>query len=436
MGTKNRQRRAQKHRARRNSSTGRPSGARAGSTRDGVDSVLFELACSAEHGAPGQFEDEFDAMWLVTQDRDQRVFGNALMALLIRSTRAAWEAGWQPADLARVTARRRGARGPVEGVTRWAIAEEARASGIAGMAVPDAWSAQLAQLAAGAVSPPRWSSPDEAAAGVQVLGLLTHLPGLPFLMPPPSQWGRERPARARPEEMPGVDGRMLAKVRALLAKAESTDFEEEAESLTAKAQELMARYSIDQAMVAGVAAGETPIGRRFGVDDSYADPKSLLLSKVADANRCQAIWMPELGFSTVFGYAADVDNVELLFTSLLVQATRAMTTRGSVKDRSGRSRTRSYRQSFLVSFAIRIGERLRAATARATEEAGEVHGPEVLPVLAGRRAEVDDAVAAVFPTLRSSPSRASNWEGWVAGRVAADQAHLGPERTLLDGLAV
>ena len=137
----------------------------------------------------------------------------------------------------------------------------------------------------------------------------------------------------------------------------------------------------------------------------------------------------------MFGYAHDLDNVELLFTSLLLQATRAMTVRGSVRDRSGRSRTRSYRQSFLVSFATRIGERLRAATARATEEAGVVHGSEMLPVLAGRRAEVDDAVAAVFPRLRSTQSRASNYEGWVAGRVAADQAHLGPERTLLDEVA-
>ena len=43
------------------------------------------------------------------------------------------------------------------------------------------------------------------------------------------------PDSARPDE------KVLGRVRALLAKAESTTFPEEAEALTAKAQELMAR---------------------------------------------------------------------------------------------------------------------------------------------------------------------------------------------------
>ena len=48
-----------------------------------------------------------------------------------------------------------------------------------------------------------------------------------------------------------VDAGVLAKVRALLAKAESTTFEAEAEALTAKAHQLMVRHTIDEALVAG-----------------------------------------------------------------------------------------------------------------------------------------------------------------------------------------
>ena len=68
---------------------------------------------------------------------------------------------------------------------------------------------------------------------------------------------------------------------------------------------------------------------------------------------------------TVVAHADDLDAIDMLFTSLLVQATRAMLAKGPHEDRFGRSRTRSFRQSFLVAFAGRIHERLVAATAAA-----------------------------------------------------------------------
>jgi hypothetical protein len=46
-------------------------------------------------------------------------------------------------------------------------------------------------------------------------------------------------------------------------------------------------------------------------------------------------------------------------------------------------------------------------------------------------------VAAAYPELVFTRTRAvSNWDGWVAGRVAADQALLGSEQQLLPGVAV
>jgi hypothetical protein len=229
---------------------------------------------------------------------------------------------------------------------------------------------------------------------------------------------------------------VLEKVRALLAKAESTEFDEEADALTAKAQELMARYAIDQAMVASTETDERPGGRRIGVDDPYAQGKANLVAEIASANRCQTVWMSRYGFSTVVGYASDVEIVEVLYTSLLVQATRAMTASGAVRDSAGRSRTRSFRQSFILSFAARIGERLRAATRVATDEASDVHGSTLLPVLAGRSAAVNDVFEEIFPDLISVSSRISNVAGWRAGRVAADLADLGPDQQVLPGVAV
>lgn len=250
---------------------------------------------------------------------------------------------------------------------------------------------------------------DSLPVALEVLGLLLSLPALPRMGAPPARWPQNT--------------RVLEKVRALLAKAESTTFPEEAEALSAKAQELMARHAIDSAMVAA-GAGDGPTGMRLPVDDPYAGAKSILLSEVAAANRCRAVWSKGLGFSTVLGFDADLQFVDVLYTSLLVQATSAMVAAGSQVDWSGRSRTRSFRQAFLLAYATRIGQRLREAEAASRAAAAEEYGEAMLPVLADRSAAVRAAEAAAFPHLVSRSVSVSNADGWAAGRAAADLASL------------
>jgi hypothetical protein len=223
------------------------------------------------------------------------------------------------------------------------------------------------------------------------------------------------------------DGRVLARVRALLAKAESTEFPEEAEALSAKAQELISRHAIDRAAVAGAEEAVAVLGRRIAVDNPYPQAKSVLLGTVAAANRCQAVRSVELGFSTVFGTADDLAVVELLYTSLLAQATAAVLAAGSA-DR--RRRLPSFRESFLAAYAVRIGERLRETADAAVGDGVARHGDRLLPVLARRSDAVDAAVAAAFPHTTPSPLRASNHTGWAAGLAAAEFARLGPEHLL------
>jgi hypothetical protein len=91
------------------------------------------------------------------------------------------------------------------------------------------------------------------------------------------------------------------------------------------------------------------------------------------------------------------------------------------------ARERSFRQSFLVAFAGRIGERLREAAALAVDDARSRHGDEVLPVLANSEAAAESARSEAFPRLRTQRISTSNYQGWVAGQAAADRARLGPE---------
>ena len=227
----------------------------------------------------------------------------------------------------------------------------------------------------------------------------------------------------------GADPGVLHKVRSLLAKAESTTFPEEAEALTAKAQELMDRHAIDRAVLAASAPGHhgTPEGRDLTIEAPYASEKFHLLSEVATANRCRAVYAAWNGVATVVGFPEDQETVELLYTSLLVQATTAML---AGADHQPARRTRRYRHAFLVAFAARIGERLRAADEAVTAEADRAHQGAVLPVLASRAEEVEDELTRRFPHVRRRRVSISDPAGWRAGTVAAERARLGGERPL------
>lgn len=255
----------------------------------------------------------------------------------------------------------------------------------------------------------RW--PEDMRNAVEVIALLLDVPPVPKV----GAVGGSAAAS-------GIDERMLEKVRALLAKAESTEFPDEAEALTAKAQELMSRYAIDAALLEQSASKVT--SRRIVVEDPYARPKFLLLSSVAQANRCAAVWLKGFGTATVVGFASHLDACELLYTSLLLQADASLMAAGRDARTGVPSRTRAFRQSFLVAFAVRIGERLADAAAQAEAAAVRDHGDAVLPVLVRRSAEVDEAVEQAFPRLRGLRVSMSDYDGAVAGRIAADHAQL------------
>jgi hypothetical protein len=290
------------------------------------------------------------------------------------------------------------------------------------------WAAQLDDVPdADETAPPRTDRFSHATAVLELYRLLVRLPGLePLEAGEPSRPGREN----RPES------RALARIRALLAKAEATGYPEEAEALSAKAQELMARHSVDEALLAAHAPSpDTPGACRIGVEPPYEQAKAVLLDAVADANHCKAVWNESFGFSTVVGFEADLEAVELLYTSLLVQAEAAMTKAEAGQRAGGRKRTKTFRQSFLAAYAHRAGTRLRAAaeaaTGAATQEAADA---DLLPVLASREVAVTDRVERMFPETTTTRLRgAGDAAGWTEGTRAADAARVGHHRPLKRG---
>lgn len=319
-----------------------------------------------------------------------------------------WTRGWTPRDLVEV-ARRRLGPAAVPLVSDLVAADAARRPGTFSTAGVDAtrwWDTTLPLVTAWRGV--RGLAPDEVLDRVvRLVGLVRGLPSLPV------------PSAPEPDGAAGVDPKVLARVRGLLAKAESTTFAEEAEALSAKAQELMARHALAAAVVEtrGGAPSATAV-RRLWLDAPYTSAKSSLVHQVAGANRCRAVGLAALDLVTLVGHPTDLDTVELLVTSLLVQAGRAMAAS------SGGSRTRSFRHAFLLSYATRIGERLREAGAAAEEAARAEAGDALLPVLAARGEEVERTVAELFPRLVTKRFSMGNPAGWRAGREAADGASL------------
>ena len=221
-----------------------------------------------------------------------------------------------------------------------------------------------------------------------------------------------------------MEDALLERIRALLAKAESSDYPAEAESFTEKAHELMAAHAIDQLALEHDTA-DGPEIRELLIEAPYVRAKYSLLAAVAGAHRCQVVLQTHTGRAHLAGYGRDLEGVELLYTSLLLQAVQFMQREGSRQDYDGRNRTRSFRRAFLLGFAARIGARLRESTAHALDAAAHDQGQDLLPVLVAREEEIDSLVRARFPFLRNMRSETTNGAGLSAGRSAADTATLG-----------
>lgn len=429
-----RQRKQQQRDARRAASP--PSGARS-SVPAAEDQDLVQLLISAGRAhASGDSDAAANcALALLTGPVfTQEQVQQATVAVVADGLLHCWRRGWQPIDLHQITrrslAREHGAllvHVHAEAMRDYAVAT-----------VDERWQQQLREL--GAVV--YWPSASNALEAWQqaereeglgrkgkgpgdAIGAVTTALELFALL---STLGRIEPllvlpGQARPGAGPRlpVDQKALSRVRALLAKAESTEFDEEAEALSSKAQELMTRYSIERIVVEANDQQLDPASaRRIWLDAPYTGAKALLVHAVSQANRCAAVWSGDLGFVTVIGEERDLAATELLATSLLVQASRAMLH----APRQDPTRQRSFRQSFLVAYATRIGERLEVAKDRVTEDVQRVTGADLVPVLAAHDERVTAARDTLFPRTSAQRVSVSNGEGYEAGRAAADRAVL------------
>src|SRR5699024_11415674 len=106
-----------------------------------------------------------------------------------------------------------------------------------------------------------------------VLELLENMPELQIFLPLP---GTARTVSSADASQ--ADAATLAKIRNLLARAEATEFPEEAEALSGRAQQMMARHSIDHAAREADTGTTSQVnGRRPTVTTPYDKTKATLI---------------------------------------------------------------------------------------------------------------------------------------------------------------
>jgi hypothetical protein len=231
------------------------------------------------------------------------------------------------------------------------------------------------------------------------------------------------------------------KVRKLLVKAEDpATTPEEAESCTAKAQQLMTKYAIDLAMVADPATSDRLVERGWVIDGPYAAHKVSIINAVARANDCRAIYAElQAGrkWIDIVGFAGDVDWVQTLSRSLEVQLAGALAT--AVRAKPAGVHGRTFSVAFVQGFAVEISARLHRARRAAVAEADaerrdaadrllqeEPSAPSAALVLVAKAERVEEEFMVRHPTARTvhRQVRLRSWSGYGPGRAAGRQASL------------
>jgi hypothetical protein len=226
-------------------------------------------------------------------------------------------------------------------------------------------------------------------------------------------------------------GRLLDRVRKLLAKAEAEGVTvAEAQALTAKAAELMAKYGIDRALLAATRPEtDRPGDRIVEIYNPWGRVQAHLLCGLAAALRCQCILLPAGDGQRVhvFGYASDIERADVLYTSVLIQMWHGLV---AAEVPAGADSVRAWRRSWLLGFTTAVIAKVRAAEQRAEQAASAVPDGEssrAALVLADRSLVIRQNVAHAYPRTRTARVTYTG-TGYGAGYDQGKRADIGTGR--------
>lgn len=232
------------------------------------------------------------------------------------------------------------------------------------------------------------------------------------------------------------------KIEALLAKAQDpAATPEEAETYTAKAEELMVKWGISDAILdskrkAQRKSGEKIVATKLRFHGSFVRGEIRLGFAVGEGLGSVRVFKsnaPGEGtmviYLTLVGFESDVARAVTLLESLRVQANLARTAWWNGKpeeERKSYAANEAYlaKRQFIITFAQTVKARLTATREQAVEQASKDKSTAL--VLVGRNEKLNDHMEANYQ-LKATKSRLNGGtaEAAAAGREAGKRANLG-----------
>ncbi|MCE5291663.1 MAG: DUF2786 domain-containing protein [Nocardiaceae bacterium] len=236
--------------------------------------------------------------------------------------------------------------------------------------------------------------------------------------------------------------KLLTRIAGLLRQAEGTDNPHEAEAFMTAAQRLATQSSIDLAVARAHKANKSrpsgPVHRIIPIGEpgkrglrTYV----LLFARIAQANDVRCDVAHNSTSVHAFGFEPDVDTVQALYSSLVIQMVRA----SDFYIKSGTYRAAGVaavtaRLNFQTAYAQRIGQRLADAKAATESEAVRLSEPGTALALRNKELELKDY-------YRTESQARGTWRGGrtgaeysasarQAGDHAAQRAKLGADTEL------
>jgi pyruvate/2-oxoglutarate dehydrogenase complex dihydrolipoamide acyltransferase (E2) component len=194
---------------------------------------------------------------------------------------------------------------------------------------------------------------------------------------------------------------MLEKIRKILAQAEGTDNEHEADAFLKKAQKLAHQHAIDLEKVRQSSTGQRTLPERriVHIGERGKQGNALLVSLVWAIGKANDVTVEAASNSTyavLYGFPSDIEVVETIYTHLSLQMVQAATDylkTGVYKNEFNQNTWkpidgRTARKSFYQAFVARIHKRLTEANQEAEQETADT-GTSTALVLVKKRDEVE-----------------------------------------------
>lgn len=220
-------------------------------------------------------------------------------------------------------------------------------------------------------------------------------------------------------------------IRKLLQRAEGAaklGNQAEADTYNEKAAELIAKYGVDQALLAAEGKIEDPIlSRHVTLDDDWTADRRGLIFAIVRALKAKAVYNQKLKPGTyqsyttivhVFAHQSDLERIlflyELLAPQMIVGAAAARAPYGE--------NARSYRKSWMNGFTAAIQDRLDRSEKKAATEAGT--GTDL--VLFDRSTAVEQRFNDTYaPKSIRKTTRTLRGTGRASGYSAGSRANIG-----------